>query len=1077
MACGTTAAMAQRAPSVGVTTSKELSAITLGGRLVYNTSGLISNPKAIGFEGSPRVIVTWNESDRAGGMQSFYGLSLDGGRTLAVSGPTTHLVRLVYSEFDPLQGEPAIAPGLEAGTGNRMYLVQFVAPPMEEMQAQLEREGARIQRFLTDHTHVVAMDPVAAAKVRSLPSVRWVGAYHPAYRLSPEVRAWLASPGDAGSQRFSIECFERGMRDQQAVSDVVRRLGGIVEVTTPDQFRMEATLTREQVLAVAAMNEVNYIDPWGGPGGTDMNIIRQLHGTTDSSGNPVGGFSGQGVRGEVIDTEVRVSHTAFQSPPVLLHRNSAGDSGSPHGSSCYGIIFADWPSNPNYNGMVTSAEQGIFLHYAVASQFGGQATRLTLNTEATNPAGPYWSSFQSSSMGNTQVTAYTTISAEVDDYLFKVDYLSCQSQSNTGNMNSRPQAWAKNIVSVGGVEWRGTLNKADDFWSSASFGPAADQRVKPDLTSCYGDIPTTSNASNSGTTTFGGTSGATPITAGNFGILTQMWHEGVFAGFGGASSVFTSRPRAMTAKAMVINTAYRYPLTQGGLTRAKQGWGLADIGNLYALRNKVLIVNETDLVTNGQTRSYQVCIAPNEPVASFTLCYIDPQGNPAAAQARINDLSLRVTSPGGTVYRGNSGLVANNYSTSGGVFDTRDTVENVFIQNPQAGNWTIDVVATSVVQDAYLATPGVNDVPFALVASGVLGQRPTMSTVGAMPTMISPTTPTTVSIRVVPGCEGVIAGSVTLVHRTSPSSPFTNITMTSMGDGLYSATLPLPVCTDSPQFFFSAAGDQGSVVLLPSDAPTTVYSATVADVVYRFQDDFEQDRGWSGQDPSDNAVTGRWTRNIPQGTEAQPAADHTPAGNMCWVTDFRAGQQVSDYDVDGGKTTLISPVLDAANLNEATISYWRWYSNGVGLLNPNTNVFLVQISNNAGLSWHTVETVGPSGANTEPGWRFHSFRVADFVTPTNQVQVRFIAADYTDSIVEAAVDDFALSGIECRTQCYANCDGSTAAPKLTANDFQCFLGKFAAGDPYANCDGSTAAPVLTANDFQCFLTHFANGCP
>jgi hypothetical protein len=151
--------------------------------------------------------------------------------------------------------------------------------------------------------------------------------------------------------------------------------------------------------------------------------------------------------------------------------------------------------------------------------------------------------------------------------------------------------------------------------------------------------------------------------------------------------------------------------------------------------------------------------------------------------------------------------------------------------------------------------------------------------------------------------------------------------------------------------------------------------------------------------------------------------------------------------------------------------------NGVGLLNPNTNVFLVQISNNAGLSWHTVETVGPSGANTEPGWRFHSFRVADFVTPTNQVQVRFIAADYTDSIVEAAVDDFALSGIECRTQCYANCDGSTAAPKLTANDFQCFLGKFAAGDPYANCDGSTAAPVLTANDFQCFLTHFANGCP
>jgi hypothetical protein len=60
--------------------------------------------------------------------------------------------------------------------------------------------------------------------------------------------------------------------------------------------------------------------------------------------------------------------------------------------------------------------------------------------------------------------------------------------------------------------------------------------------------------------------------------------------------------------------------------------------------------------------------------------------------------------------------------------------------------------------------------------------------------------------------------------------------------------------------------------------------------------------------------------------------------------------------------------------------------------------------------------------------------------------------------------------------CYPNCDGSTAGPILNANDFQCFLNKFAAGDPWANCDGSTANPVLNANDFQCFLNAFAAGC-
>lgn len=61
--------------------------------------------------------------------------------------------------------------------------------------------------------------------------------------------------------------------------------------------------------------------------------------------------------------------------------------------------------------------------------------------------------------------------------------------------------------------------------------------------------------------------------------------------------------------------------------------------------------------------------------------------------------------------------------------------------------------------------------------------------------------------------------------------------------------------------------------------------------------------------------------------------------------------------------------------------------------------------------------------------------------------------------------------------CYANCDASVAPPVLNANDFQCFLNRFAAGNSAANCDGSTAPPTLNAGDFQCFLNAFAAGCP
>jgi hypothetical protein len=61
--------------------------------------------------------------------------------------------------------------------------------------------------------------------------------------------------------------------------------------------------------------------------------------------------------------------------------------------------------------------------------------------------------------------------------------------------------------------------------------------------------------------------------------------------------------------------------------------------------------------------------------------------------------------------------------------------------------------------------------------------------------------------------------------------------------------------------------------------------------------------------------------------------------------------------------------------------------------------------------------------------------------------------------------------------CTANCDGSSTAPILTANDFSCFLTAYAGGLCAANCDESTAPPLLNANDFTCFLNRFVQGCP
>ena len=61
------------------------------------------------------------------------------------------------------------------------------------------------------------------------------------------------------------------------------------------------------------------------------------------------------------------------------------------------------------------------------------------------------------------------------------------------------------------------------------------------------------------------------------------------------------------------------------------------------------------------------------------MVYRDLPGNPGFLPHRINDISLKVTSPIGTVYYGNNGLTAGNVSTPGGSANTVDTKENVWI--------------------------------------------------------------------------------------------------------------------------------------------------------------------------------------------------------------------------------------------------------------------------------------------------------------------------------------------------------------------------------------------------------------
>ncbi|MCP3104055.1 S8 family serine peptidase [Myxococcus sp. K15C18031901] len=695
--------------------------VTSAGLVFHRTDATVQSLKTLQVSGSALQLHTWEEVDADGRRQDFFAYSRGGTQLAGRVQATTYQVRLEHLQFDPLRdAQPLVSGLLMADAKNTLQLVQLAATPVPEMREALEREG-KVLRFLTDHTFLVELDADARKRVAELPFVRWVGPYHPEYRVEPVLRAALLGRAAAlAPQRYSIMVGERGAARQGEVADAVKALGGAVELVEPGGLRVEATLSQPQLEQLVRSNAVQYIDRWGGPGEVDMNNVRLVGGA--AALETLEGWTGQGVRGEIFDTELRTTHQEWATPPIIHSTSSAG---SAHGTSCYSINFARGV-DANARGMLPSG-QGIFFLYSQSTQFGGAKSRYDINRELTDPAGPYRAVFQTSSVGSTLTTAYTTISAEVDDYLLRAPILSTQSQSNAGSTSSRPQAWAKNIVSVGGMYHYDNADRPDDRWNGgASTGPAADGRIKPDLSYFYDGIRAANNTSNTSYYNFSGTSAATPQTSGHFGLLFQMWHEGVWAGFGGKADVFESRPQMATAKALMINMAYRYNWLAGGsngdLTRVRQGWGTADLKRLYDRAAVTSIIDQTDTLLPLGINEYKVVVAAGEKELNVTLVFTDPAGTVGAAQARINDLTLRVTSPAGIVFYGNNGLSAGNTSTAGGTPNKVDTVENVFLAEPQAGVWKVEVLGDEIVQDAKLDTR-VIDANYGLVVSGGIIQK------------------------------------------------------------------------------------------------------------------------------------------------------------------------------------------------------------------------------------------------------------------------------------------------------------------------------------------------------------------
>lgn len=481
-------------------------------------------------------------------------------------------------------------------------------------------------------------------------------------------------------------------------------------VVFPGQSRvLRVNLTSQQVIQLISDGSVLYIEPETEVSG-DTDLISYINGINYV--NALMPIHGENIVGEVVDIGILPTHNAFKSKPPIILGVETGITGY-HGTSVYGIIFgSDIPVN--YSGLLPQA-QGIFaLNLTTLDDRWGHVKWLINSFKGV---------FQTNSWGHVQTTEYTLDSYIIDEILLNENIVITQSQSNLGSRLSRPEAWAKNVISVGGIRHQNDLDVSNDKWNyGASTGPSDDGRVKPDVCGAYDMVWSPSYSDDTDYSEFGGTSASTPIVAATAGAVIQLWTATNEDGknlwdfvLSGEDS-FENRPPHSTVKALLINSANQYPFSgmSHDLGRFKQGWGVPNLYNLLRSADRTQIIPETVKMVAGDKFKIDFESRKTDQELKITLVYTDPPAIPSAEFDIVNVVTLKAKSPSGEIYSGNFGLIDGNYSIPTEYRDTINNVQNIFVKLPEIGTWEITVSADIIRSDAILSDSAKN-INFSLI--------------------------------------------------------------------------------------------------------------------------------------------------------------------------------------------------------------------------------------------------------------------------------------------------------------------------------------------------------------------------
>ncbi|MEI2738834.1 MAG: S8 family serine peptidase [Chitinophagaceae bacterium] len=241
---------------------------------------------------------------------------------------------------------------------------------------------------------------------------------------------------------------------------------------------------------------------------------------------------------------------------------------------------------------------------------------------------------------------------------------------------------AKNVLTVGNAPPNG------DLFATSSKGPVRDGRIKPEVITIGSYIMScapypvydyyTENT---------GTSMASPAVAGGAGLLYQRFRQ-----------LTGKDPKNALVKALICN---------GADDRGNDG---PDFRHGFGFMNLWRSVNmmennhiDSATITTAVTNSFVINVPAGLSKLKVMLVWNDPAAAVIASQALVNDLDLEVETPvpvTTVLPRILDTIPANVNLTAGSGADHINNIEQVTIDNPAAGDYTVKVKGTAVPQNS-----------------------------------------------------------------------------------------------------------------------------------------------------------------------------------------------------------------------------------------------------------------------------------------------------------------------------------------------------------------------------------------